>query len=310
MEENKIDSVVTSEEETVVEEPIVEEAIHEETIDVENLNIIPTASKPRKIKNMGDGKKSTKYLLMIGSVAGILLIWYLCELLGWLGPVFKGPREVFGVALPQLLSKKYGGSEDLLLLKDIYWSLSRVLGGWALAFCCAIPVAFLMAWNKTFRHLADPWIQFFRTIPPIALIPLVILLVGIGEDAKIAVIFVTSFLVMVVTVYQGVKNMDQTLLRAAYTLGADDLSIFFKVVVPNAFPFILVAARLGVSTALTTLVAAEMTGTFYGLGSRIQTAQIYFRMDIVLLGIICIGVIGFILDRLLLLVEKKLTKWQ
>ncbi|MEG2002824.1 MAG: ABC transporter permease subunit, partial [Clostridia bacterium] len=92
--------------------------------------------------------------------------------------------------------------------------------------------------------------------------------------------------------------------------GASDFSIFKRVVVPYTFPFILTAARLGVSTALTTLIAAEMTGSFYGLGSMIQTAQIYMRMDKVLLGIVCIGVMGFLLDRLLLLAEKRLTKWQ
>ena len=115
---------------------------------------------------------------------------------------------------------------------------------------------------------------------------------------------------MTVTIYQGVRNIDLTLVKAAYTFGAGDIAIFLSVIVPHSFPFILTAARLGVSTALTTLIAAEMTGTFYGLGSMIQTAQIYFRMDKVMLGIICIGVIGFILDRILLLLEKKLTSWQ
>lgn len=214
-------------------------------------------------------------------------------------------------ALPELLNNGATGEfEAYLLLKHIYWSFRRVLGGWAVAFIAAVPVAFLMGWYRTFRNIVDPWIQFFRTIPPIALIPMVILLMGTGEKAKITVIFVTSFLVMTVTVYQGVKNIDMTLVKAAYTFGLSDFAIFYRVVIPYSFPFILTAARLGVSTALTTLIAAEMTGTFYGLGSMIQTAQIYFRMDKVILGIICIGVIGFILDRLLLLAEKHLTRWQ
>ena len=112
-----------------------------------------------------------------------------------------------------------------------------------------------------------------RTIPPIALIPMVILLMGTGEKAKITVIFITAFLVMTVTIYQGIRNLDYTLVKAAYTFGANDFSIFVRVVVPYTFPYILTAARLGVSTALTTLIAAEMTGTFYGLGSMIQTAR-------------------------------------
>lgn len=261
----------------------------------------------RKIKNMNGGTKRARIITMVASVVIGIALWAIFAPLSK-GNIFAGPQDVFGVALPELMGA--GDGEKYLLFKHIYWSFTRVLSGWAIAFVCAIPVALLMGWYITFRNAVDPWIQFFRTIPPIALIPMVILLMGTGESAKITVIFITSFLVMTVTIYQGVKNMDQTLVKAAYTFGASDLSIFIRVVVPYTFPFILTAARLGISTALTTLIAAEMTGTFYGLGSMIQTAQIYMRMDKVLLGIICIGVIGFLLDRLLLFAEKRLTKWQ
>lgn len=267
--------------------------------------------KVRKLKDFSDGSavsKTTKNILSL--IIGIV-IWWLLSLLPGVGVILAGPQDIIRDALPELLNDGASGEfERLLLLKHIRWSGQRVILGWLIAFVAAIPVAFLMGWYRTVRDLLDPWIQFLRTIPPIALIPLIILLMGTGEQAKVTVIFITSFLVMTVTVYQGVRNIDYTLVKAAYTFGASDFSIFYRVVVPYAFPFILTAARLGVSTALTTLIAAEMTGTFYGLGSMIQTAQIYFRMDKVILGIICIGIIGFILDRLLLLVEKRLTRWQ
>lgn len=265
----------------------------------------------RKLKDFSDGSPKARTIKNVLSlVCGILIWWFLSTLPG-VGVILAGPQDIIRDALPELLNDGVSGEfERLLLLKHIRWSFQRVFFGWAIAFLAAIPVAFLMGWYRTFRDLLDPWIQFLRTIPPIALIPMVILLMGTGEKAKITVIFITSFLVMTVTIYQGVRNLDYTLVKAAYTFGAGDLSIFIRVVVPYAFPFILTAARLGVSTALTTLIAAEMTGTFYGLGSMIQTAQIYFRMDKVMLGIICIGVIGFILDRMLLLAEKKLTRWQ
>lgn len=268
-------------------------------------------NKARKLKDFSEGSKTARVVIMILSVVCGVLLWWLLSTLPGVGSILAGPQDIIEKALPELLNDGVSGEfEKNLLLKHIYWSTRRVLGGWAIAFVLAIPVSFLMGWYKTFRNIVDPWIQFFRTIPPIALIPLVILLMGTGEQAKITVIFITSFLVMTVTVYQGVKNIDMTLVKAAYTFGASDLSIFVRVVIPYSFPFILTAARLGISTALTTLIAAEMTGTFYGLGSMIQTAQIYFRMDKVLLGIICIGVIGFILDRILLLAEKRLTRWQ
>lgn len=267
--------------------------------------------KVRKLKDFSDGHASARHIKHILSLVCGVLIWWLLSLMPGVGVILAGPQDIIRKALPELLNDGSSGEfERFLLVKHIRWSFQRVLLGWAIAFAAAIPTAFLMGWYRTFRDIVDPWIQFLRTIPPIALIPMVILLMGTGEKAKITVIFITAFLVMTVTIYQGIRNLDYTLVKAAYTFGANDFSIFVRVVVPYTFPYILTAARLGVSTALTTLIAAEMTGTFYGLGSMIQTAQIYFRMDKVMLGIICIGIIGFILDRLLLLAEKKLTRWQ
>ncbi len=266
--------------------------------------------KPRKLKDFSEGPVMQRRVILICSVIGGVLLWWFLSTLPGVGVILAGPQDIIKRALPELMNNGATGEyERYLLLKHIRWSFQRVFSGWAIAFLAAVPIAFLMAWYRVFRYCVDPWIQFFRTIPPIALIPMVILLMGTGEQAKTTVIFITSFLVMTVTIFQGVKNIDMTLVKAAYTFGADDFSIFLRVVIPYSFPFILTAARLGVSTALTTLIAAEMTGTFYGLGSMIQTAQIYFRMDKVILGIICIGVIGFILDRLLLFAEKKLTRW-
>lgn len=267
--------------------------------------------KVRKLKDFSDGPASARHIKHILSLVCGVLIWWLLSLMPGVGVILAGPQDIIRKALPELLNDGSSGEfERFLLVKHIRWSFQRVLLGWAIAFAAAIPTAFLMGWYRTFRDIVDPWIQFLRTIPPIALIPMVILLMGTGEKAKITVIFITAFLVMTVTIYQGIRNLDYTLVKAAYTFGANDFSIFVRVVVPYTFPYILTAARLGVSTALTTLIAAEMTGTFYGLGCMIQTAQIYFRMDKVMLGIICIGIIGFILDRLLLLAEKKLTRWQ
>jgi ABC-type nitrate/sulfonate/bicarbonate transport system, permease component len=194
--------------------------------------------------------------------------------------------------------------------KDIWISLQRILIGFGLAFVCSIPVAFLMGWYPKVRSIVEPWIQFFRTIPPIALIPLVILAMGLGESPKYTIIFLAAFLVMVVTIYQGIKEVDKTLIKAAYTVGASDRNIFWDIMIPASFPFILVGARLGMAASLTTLIAAELTGTTFGLGARIQGAQQFMDTSIVLLGIITIGIIGFVLDKILLLIEKRLTRWK
>jgi NitT/TauT family transport system permease protein len=270
----------------------------------EEVNITTAAPrKARKLKDFGEGPKNVRMVMMIGSLLGGILIWYLLSRHPIIGIILAGPDDVMSRALVE----EWGAGR---LQKNIMMSLWRVLAGWSLAFLAAVPVAFMMGWYAKFKNIVDPWLQFMRTIPPIALIPLVILFMGIGEQAKLTVIFVAAFLVMVVTIYQGVRTIDLTLVKAAYTFGASDFDIFFRVIVPASFPFILVASRLGISTGLTTLIAAELTGTIFGLGNMIQEAQLYFRMDKVMLGIIFIGTIGFLLDRLILLLEKKLTRWQ
>lgn len=197
-----------------------------------------------------------------------------------------------------------------VLTTHIIDSLVRVILGFLLGFGLSIPVAFLLGWYEGFRVVVEPWIQFLRTIPPIALIPIVIATFGIGTSAKVAIIFFAVFLTMVVTIYQGVKNVDPVLVKAAKVFDATDSQLFFHVVVSAAIPYILTGMRLGLASALTTLVAAELTGSTTGLGTMIQQAGMYFRMDIVLMGIIVIAVIGFLFDKLILFLERKLTGWQ
>ncbi|NOU96557.1 ABC transporter permease subunit [Paenibacillus sp. LMG 31456] len=231
-----------------------------------------------------------------------LAVWWLLSTIPSVGSILSNPVTLLKSFMSELQSGR--------LWSNIYASIFRVLGGFSLGLLAAIPVAFLMGWYPTVRALIEPWIQFFRTIPPIALIPLVIVAFGIGEGAKISVIFVATFLVMVISIYQGVRNVDPTLIKAARVLGATDKDIFLEVVVPASFPYILVGVRLGLASAWTTLVAAELTGASKGLGNMIMEAGLYFRMDLVILGIIIIGVIGFAMDKGVLYLERKLTGWQ
>ncbi len=196
------------------------------------------------------------------------------------------------------------------LMEHISISLFRVSAGFTLAFFAAIPIAFLMGWYQPVQMLVEPIIQFIRNIPALAYIPLIVVMQGVGESAKITVIFISTFLVMIITVYQGVREVDTTLIKAARVLGATDRDIFFRVVIPASIPYILVGARLGLGSALTTLIAAELTGSAAGLGQMIQEASLYFRMDIVMLGIIIIGVVGVILNGIVGVIERRLTRWQ
>ena len=236
------------------------------------------------------------------SVLLFLLVWQGVAMTPGGSIVMAKPIKVFRKLIEKI--------SDGTLWPHVRSSLFRVTVGFTIGFTCSIPIAFLMGWYEPVRNLFAPWVQFIRNIPPLAYIPLVILGAGVGEKAKIIVIVIASFLVSVVTIYQGVCNVDATLVKAAKVLGASSKDIFLTVVIPASTPFILVAARLGLSSSLTTLIAAELTGASRGLGMMIQKAQSYYDRETMLLEILVIGVMGIIFERIVYYLERRLTGWQ
>ena len=212
--------------------------------------------------------------------------------------------------LPKIMKAMGTVIERGILVEDFVSSMISVLCGFALGFVTAVPVAFLMAWYMPVRNILEPWIQFIRNIPPLAYVPLVVIAAGVGRRPQIIVIWLATFLIMTVTIYQGVRNVDETLIKAARVLGAKDKDIFVKVIFPATTPFILTAVRLGVSVALTTLIAAESTGASAGMGMRIRSFSNSFDVAPMLLYIILIGIIGISSEKLIKTLERKLTGWQ
>ena len=194
--------------------------------------------------------------------------------------------------------------------QDLSSSLISVASGYALGFVIALPVAILMAWYIPVRNIINPWIQFIRNIPPLAYVPLIVICAGVGRPAQVTTITIACFLIMCVTIYQGVINVDETLIKAARVLGAKDRDIFVRVIAPATLPFILTAIRLGASVALTTLIAAESTGAVAGLGMRIRSLNNTFDSAPMLAYVIIIGIIGILVEKLIRFLEKKLTGWQ
>ncbi|MGV9895630.1 ABC transporter permease [Streptomyces tendae] len=233
------------------------------------------------------------------SVALGIAIWWALAAAG-----FKLPTP------PEVVDRASTLISDGTLADDALASLTRVLIGFALGTAVAVPVGFLMGWYGILRGLIEPWIQFFRTIPPLAIIPLAVVAMGIDETPKIFVIFLAAFLACVISTFQGVVNVDRTLINAARVLGAGDATIFARVVVPASTPFILVGMRVGLGSAWATLVAAELIAAQEGLGYRMQNAQLYYDLPTIFVGLISIGILGLLMDRVLLLAERRLTRWQ
>lgn len=242
-------------------------------------------------------------LYVVVSVAVVMLLWHIVSSPGMKSAkVFASPSAVLKAFAAKVRTGK--------IWEHLGYSVGRVLTGFSLAFVAALPVSFLMGWYEPFRRFFQPWISFLKCIPPLAFIPLVIVGAGVGESAKVIVIFIAAFLVMVITIYGGVVNVDNTLIKAARVLDSNDRTIFFKVVVPASTPYIFTAVRLGLSSSLTTLIAAELTGAQVGLGQMIQEASNYFNMDVVLMGIILIGLVGITFEKVVTFFERRLTAWQ
>lgn len=211
---------------------------------------------------------------------------------------------------PQVIDSGHQLIANGELLSNVEASLLRVLVGFVLGVIVAIPIGFLIGWYRIARGLIDPWIQFFRTIPPLALTPMVIIFFGIGETAKVFLIFLASFLATVIATFQGVRSVDATLIKAAWVLGAKDWAVFRRVVVPAALPSVFTGARIGLGSSWATLVAAELIAASSGLGHLMEVSSQYYETGNIMVAIICIGVLGFVMDRLLLALEKRLTGWQ
>lgn len=253
----------------------------------------------RSRRDPAAGTRRRTLVLNLTAVALGIGLWWALALLGFTIPT---PPEVLAKA-GELWSAG-------LLQQDVVASLRRVLIGFVLGTALAIPVGFLMGWYTVARGLIEPWVQFFRTIPPLAIIPLAIVLLGIDETPKIFVIFLAAFLVCVIATYQGVVDVDRTLINAARVLGAKDARIFLRVVVPASTPFILVGMRVGLGSSWATLVAAELIAAQEGLGYRMQNAQLYYDLPTIFVGLVAIGTLGLLMDRGLLLAERRLTGWQ
>jgi len=239
---------------------------------------------------------STPWLVILG-------VWSVITSLGLVNPTLvPSPRQI-GWKFVELLSTGQ-------LEQDIWMSTQRVLVGVVLGIFVAVPVGFLIGWYKNLRTFLDPLINFFRALPPIALIPLVIIYFGIGELAKVIILFYASFFAGVIVMYEGVAQISPIFIRVAKTLGASEWEIFRKVIIPLTMPHILTALRVALGVAWATLVASELVAAQKGLGALIQSAGAYFQMDVIYVGIISIGFIALTMDFLLRQVGTSLVKWQ
>ncbi|WP_275542376.1 taurine ABC transporter permease TauC [Inquilinus limosus] len=245
-------------------------------------------------------------LISLATVAGLLILWGLVSNLGLVPSLFlPTPQAVWA----KLVSVAVNGFADATLLQHLAASLGRVFAALALALVIAIPVGIAIGTSRIVRGVLDPLIEFYRPIPPLAYLPLIVIWFGIGEVSKVLVIFLAIFAPIAISTAAGVRAVPSDRLRAARSLGATRAQLLRHVILPNALPEILTGVRIGLGVGWSTLVAAELVAATSGLGFMIQSAAQFLVTDVVVLGILVIAVVAFLLEVLLRLLQRRLTPW-
>lgn len=243
----------------------------------------------------GSGILRTGALWIASALIG-LAVWSF--LAWWYGPAtIASPGEVWKAA---------GELADSgVLWTSVVASGQRILLGWSLGVVVGAPIGILMGRFNLVRQLLDPYIEFFRFIPPIAFVTLAVVWFGIGETSKVVLIFYTSVFIVTVSTIAATVSISENKLQAATNLGAGRLQIMQTVVLPSSVPGIVTGARLAMGNSFLTIVSAEIVASEHGLGSMIWQARNYGRIDWTFVGIIVLGIMGFAFDRVLRLVSAR-----
>ncbi|WP_238120721.1 MULTISPECIES: ABC transporter permease [unclassified Xanthobacter] len=233
------------------------------------------------------------------SVLGGLVLWHVASL--YTSPLFlPSPLTVWHTALEMLA--------DGSLLESVGASAWRIAAGWAVGVAVGVPLGVFMGRFPVIRLMVDPYIEFFRFIPPIAFVTLAVIWLGPGEVTKIALIFYTTVFIVTLNTIAGVKAVNPLRLQAARSLGANAFSELTTVILPSTVPFMVTGARIAMGNSFLTVVSAEIVSAQTGLGAMIWTARNFARTDWVFVGIIALGILGYIFDRVLRVASNSLLR--
>lgn len=236
-----------------------------------------------------------------------LALWLIVTHMGLVKPLFLPKLETVLAAFSSALEGNIDGAP---LLDHIGMSLFRVISAFLLAALIGIPIGLAMGLSPAIRAMLDPFIEFYRPLPPLAYLPLVIIWFGIGEISKILLIFLACFAPVALAARAGVLSASTDQINAARALGASRVQLLRFVVLPAALPEILVGLRIGMGVGWTTLVAAEMVAASTGVGQMVLNASNFLRTDIVMMGIFVIGFLAILFEIGMRQLEKKLVPWR
>lgn len=237
-----------------------------------------------------------------GVLIGFLALWQVSSLVGWSNPA------VFP-SLDAILSALWKGIAGGDLLDDIAISLQRSGLAFVGALVVAIPLGLFMGQIRSVERALDPILQLFRQTSALALYPVFILLLGLGESSKVFVIFWATLFPLLLNTISGVKEVDPKLIEMARVYGASRLTVFRRVVLPAAVPSIFVGLRLSATTALLLLIASEMIGANKGIGFQVMNAQYNFQIPLMFAAILLLAALGLAANYALVLLQRRLCRW-
>jgi NitT/TauT family transport system permease protein len=248
-------------------------------------------------------KKKEHPWLGLFSFIFILIIWEMVSQMEWIPPLFlPAPSEI--------LSEGGAMLKTGLIFKHVFASLTRILLGFSLACVLGIGVGILIGFFSIPRAIGNPLIAATFPIPKIAILPLLILWLGIGEPSKVAVIALGVFFPMAINVYTGVKNVDPLLIKAALSLGSNRTRIIRKVILPGILPMIFAGMKLGIGIALLLVVAAEMVAADAGIGFMILTAADLMQTKKLMVGLILLSLLGILFNWFIQKLERFFVPWK
>lgn len=257
-------------------------------------------------KQFREAKRHEKSICAAISILLFLCLWQLVVSFTKAGIVMAGPVTVFESFLESI--KKPIGTHTIEV--HILWSFSRVMVGSVFGALLGVTAGILMGWYKPAEAFLRPLYEIIRPIPPIAWIPLSIVWFGLGEPSKYFLIFLAAFSSITMNAYAGVQSVDQTLVGAAKMLGANDRQVFLTVVLPSCVPHIFAGLQIAIGSAWATVVAAEMVRSSEGVGWVIIKGQDSNSTVQIMVGIVAVGIVGYLLAVVMRATEAKLCSWK
>ncbi|NUT90707.1 MAG: ABC transporter permease [Saccharothrix sp.] len=239
----------------------------------------------------------------LAAIVALVAVWEVAPRFGLVDATFLPP---FSTVLGAWWDLAASGQ----LLANTRASLVRSLSGFGLAVAIAVPLGLLIGWYKPVATLLGPLLEVFRNTAALALLPVFVLLLGIGETSKIAIVLYACVWPILLNTISAVRGVDPTLLRLARSVDLSGFRLFQKVILPAAVPTVFTGIRLAGAVSILVLVAAEMVGAKAGLGYLVNSAQFNFAIPQMYAGIITISAIGVLFNQLLVTLERRFTSWR